>query len=82
MVMINIKNAPFPEDVKLQIIKLGFKEWDWGHPRVVLNNPLSYFQQKLLEFKVVEEAPKVRLSKSSKFKAGNDIPAEAMFTSS
>lgn len=43
--IIAIKDAPFSEKEKEIIYKLGFTAADWGGPKVILNDPISWFQE-------------------------------------
>ena len=79
MVMVRIDDAPFTGAVKERIKSMGFKAWDWGHPSVTLSDPIAFFEERLQEVLVVEQAPPVNLPRDSKFRYGNDVPAEAMF---
>lgn len=75
--MITIDDAPFSPIEKRKIKAMGFDAWDWGHPEVKLSDPVSFFRDRLKELRRAEE--KNKLPMTSKFKPGNDIPAEALF---
>ena len=45
MVMTKIDDAPFTEEEKREIKRMGFERADWGHPDVVLSNPIEHFQR-------------------------------------
>jgi len=44
---IDIKDAPFTEAEKLEIIALGVEQADWGYPDVVLEDPVAYFAKRI-----------------------------------
>ena len=44
---VDIKNAPFTEAEKLAIIALGIEQADWGHPDVVLDDPVAFFTKRI-----------------------------------
>lgn len=44
---VKIKNAPFTETEKADIIALGIEEADWGHPAVTLDDPVAFFRKRI-----------------------------------
>jgi hypothetical protein len=45
MVFMSIDDAPFTDEEKKAIKQLGIAGADWGHPEVVLADPVAYFQE-------------------------------------
>lgn len=43
--LLDIKDAPFTDDEKETIIAMGVVKADWGHPDVLLDDPVMYFQE-------------------------------------
>jgi hypothetical protein len=43
---VKIEDAPFTEEEKKAILNLGIVIADWGHPTVVLDDPVKYFTEK------------------------------------
>jgi len=44
MVMTKIDDAPFTDEQKRQIKAMGFEQGDWGHPDIVLDDPVAFFK--------------------------------------
>ena len=42
---IQIVDAPFTEAEKEAIIAMGYTASDWGHPDIVLDDPVAYFKE-------------------------------------
>jgi hypothetical protein len=45
MVFMKIDEAPFTEEEKKAIKQLGIGGADWGHPEIVLADPVAYFKE-------------------------------------
>jgi len=46
-VFLLITDAPFSNKEKKAVLRLGVTGADWGHPRVVLPNPVAYFKKQI-----------------------------------
>lgn len=57
MVMMKIDDAPFTEEEKREIKNMGFDEADWGHPEIVLSDPIGHFEriQRLMNVEAEED---------------------------
>lgn len=42
---VEIKDAPFSKEKQQTIQDMGFSGGDWGHPDVVLDDPVSWFME-------------------------------------
>ncbi len=42
--LMKIEDAPFTDEQKKEIISLGIVNADWGHPDIVLDDPVKYFK--------------------------------------
>ncbi len=51
---VKIADAPFTDAEKNEIINLGVTMADWGHPTVVLPDPVQYFKDKQASRKLKE----------------------------
>ena len=42
---IKIKDAPFTDAEKKEILSMGFTSAEWGHPSIVLGDPVAHFKK-------------------------------------
>lgn len=48
--ILEIDDFPFTEEEKEAIRKMGITVADWGHPEVVLDDPVAYFRDQIKNF--------------------------------
>ncbi|GMQ91712.1 MAG: hypothetical protein BMS9Abin11_1023 [Gammaproteobacteria bacterium] len=62
MTTIRIKDAPFTVQEKNHLLSMGIEEADWGHPEIILDNPVEYFRERVR----LKDDPSMQISKSRK----------------